>query len=247
MRLLEGDVAIVTGAAGGIGRALAIGLAEHGAAVAALDIDAEGAAETARRAGGPSIGLGCDVSASGSATAEVAEVAARLGPVSVLVNNAGVNLAGGFDAEDFEERWRRTLDTNLSGAMRMSRACLRNLTATGGRIVNIASIRSVAGFPGGVAYGASKGGLLQLTRTLAVDLAPMGIRVNAVAPGMVATEMTARTRATPEKLASFLTRVPMGRVAEPEELVGPVVFLASSMSSYVTGAMLAVDGGYLAG
>lgn len=248
--LLKDDVVIITGAAGGIGRALAIGLAEHGAAVAAVDLDLERAEEVAQaieEAGGRAVGIGCDVTDAGQCQEAVAVASERLGRISVLVNNAGVHVPGPFMADDFEKRWRLAMDINLGGSMYMTRACLDELTATRGRIINMCSIRSFIGAVDGAAYGVSKGGLAQLTRTLSVELAPLGIRVNALAPGMVATEMTARTRAMPEKLARFLLRVPMKRVGEPEEMVGAVVFLASPLSSYVTGVLLPVDGGFLSG
>jgi NAD(P)-dependent dehydrogenase (short-subunit alcohol dehydrogenase family) len=135
---------------------------------------------------------------------------------------------------------------NLTGALTMSLAFLPSLRATKGAIVNIASIASFVSTGTSVSYPVSKAGLRMLTQTMAQDLAKDGVRVNAIAPGTFATAMTEATRLNPERSERFLTRIPMGRYGEPEELVGPVVFLASAMASYVTGATLVVDGGYLA-
>ena len=139
------------------------------------------------------------------------------------------------------------LRVNLGGVKTMVRALLPQLRKTRGRIVNLGSIMSISAGPGLGAYAASKGAVLQLTKALAHDLAPDGIRVNAIAPGVIATPMTTVTRENPQAIGRFMAHTPLGRVGEPEELVGPVLFLASDMSSYVTGALLPVDGGYLAG
>ena len=246
-RLLEDRVAIVTGAAQGIGRAIALGLAQHGAHVALLDMKgADGAAAAIEALGRRGLAIACDVT--DAAACEAAAQAARsaFGPVSILVNNAGVLLRGRVDDADALEKLQQTIDVNVAGMVRMTRACLSDLRATKGAIVNIASIQSFIALQNSFAYNASKGAVLQLTKALASELAPDGIRVNAIAPGAIATPLNAETRARPGYLDDFLKRVPLKRVGEPEDLVGAAVFLASSLSAYVTGATIPVDGGFLA-
>ena len=161
----------------------------------------------------------------------------------MLVNNAGILIREGLDSPRAAENWRRVLDVNLNGSFNMIHAFLR---ATRGVIINVGSIASFAGVGAALGYSPSKGGVKMLTQSLARDLAADGIRVNAIAPGVIETPMTASTREDPAKLASFMQRIPLGRVGQPDDLVGPVVFLASSMARYVTGVSLPVDGGFLA-
>ncbi|MBT5263363.1 MAG: SDR family oxidoreductase [Rhodospirillaceae bacterium] len=249
-KLLKSDVAIVTGAAQGNGAAIARGLARHGAAVAVADVNLDGARETAamiEKDGGRAQAFACDVAEREACEALAIATEDAFGPPSILVNNAGILLRGGIDDGDYEERWRRTLDVNVMGAVNMTMACLPALRTTKGRVVNIGSIRSFTADRSAAAYSASKGAILQMTKAFAVELVGDGIRVNAIAPGIIATPMTAITRADPGKISKFLENVPMARVGEADELVGPVVFLASEMSSYVTGTMIPVDGGFLAG
>ncbi len=236
--LLQGDVALVTGAAQGNGAAIARGLAASGARVILADIDGAGAAAQAAALGGEAHAL--DV----ADRAACAALAGRIGPVSILVNNAGILRRGGVADDGFLDALQQQLAVNLQGAANMVQAFLPQLRAAKGRVVNIASIAAYVG-TGATAYGATKAGLAQLTRGLAAELAPDGIRVNALAPGVIATPMTESTRTNPPALQRFLQHTPMGRVGEPEELVGPVLFLVSRLSSYVTGVTLAVDGGYL--
>lgn len=247
--LLASDVAVVTGAGRGIGAAVARGLAASGAAVAALDIDATAAEATAAAitlAGGRALAHVIDIAEPSQAADALAAVRAALGPVSVLVNNAGINAASAVDADDFPAVLARLMHTNLEGTATMMRACLGDLAATGGRIVNIASIRSFRPLQNGAAYAASKAAIAQLTRAFAVELAPRGVRVNAVAPGLIDTAMTQATMQSPQRLDAHVSKVPLGRAGTPDEVVGAVLFLASSMSAYVTGAVVPVDGGYLA-
>ena len=152
----------------------------------------------------------------------------------------------GVDSERATANLERTLDVNVLGTFHPVRAWLKSLRATRGSIINVASIASFVGIPGVLGYSPSKGAVKQLTQALAVELAKDGVRVNAIAPGVIETPMTAPTREAPEKLDRFMSRTPMARVGQPEELVGPVVFLASAMASYVTGVTLPVDGGFLA-
>jgi NAD(P)-dependent dehydrogenase (short-subunit alcohol dehydrogenase family) len=248
-RLLEGDVAVVTGGGRGIGAALARGLARHGAAVAVLDLDVANAQQAARiitDSGGLALAVAVDVTDAGQVADAVGAVEKDLGQISVLVNNAGVNRAAAVDDPDFPDVLSQTLHTNLNGTVTVTRACLGGLERRQGRVVNVASIRSFRPLPNGAAYATSKAAIVQATRAFAVELAPRGVRVNAVAPGLIATEMTRRTMQDPQRLAAHLDRVPMGRAGEPDDIVGPVVFLASPMSAYVTGVVLPVDGGYLA-
>lgn len=246
-RLLEDRIAIVTGAAQGIGRALSLGLAQHGAHVALLDVQAaRDGAEQVEALDRRACAFACDVTDGDACQRAVEAVSQQLGPVSILVNNAGVLLRGRVDDPDALEKLQQTMDVNLAGMVRMTRACLPALRATRGAVINVASIQSFAALQNSFAYNASKGAVLQLTKALASELAPDGIRVNAIAPGAIATPLNAETRARPGYLDDFLKRVPLKRVGEPEDLVGAAVFLASTLSAYVTGATIPVDGGFLA-
>lgn len=247
--LLVGDVAVVTGAARGNGLAMARGLAAAGAAVALLDVDgatASLAAQAIAEAGGRAVALQLDVTDAGACADVAARIEQALGPASVLVNNAGILRKGPLDSEQFSENWHATFRTNVDGCINMVQALRGQLCRTRGRIVNIGSIGSYRGVPTAVAYVSSKGAVLQMTKGLAAELAPHGIRVNGIAPGRFITAMTESYRDEPVAKAAYLSRTPLGRYGEPEDLVGPVVFLASSMSAYVTGVMLPVDGGFLA-
>ncbi len=246
--LLDNVVAIVTGGAQGIGAAIAEGISRHGAITAVSDVNLEGAEAVAARIralGGQARSFACDVSDRSACEALARDVETALGPTKVLVNNAGILIRGTLEDSDYEDRWRRTLDVNVMGVVNMTMTCLPALRKTKGRVVNVGSIRSFTVDRSAAWYSASKGAILQITKSFAVELANDGIRVNAIAPGIIATPMTAATRANPEKVASFLRDVPMNRVGEAEELVGAAVFLASDMSSYVTGAIVPVDGGFL--
>lgn len=249
MQGIEGTVAIVTGAAQGNGRSIALGLAHAGAAVVACDIqlaEVEKVAEEIRAAGGSAIGLAVDVT-DRAACNRAAEDSTRhfAKPATILVNNAGIIRRTAPDTETFDADWDAVMTVNASGSMNMIRAFLPQLKETRGRIINLGSIMSVSAGPGLVAYAASKGAVLQMTKALTHDLSEHGIRVNAIAPGVIETPMTVATRENPEAIGRFMAHTPMRRPGKPEELVGPVLFLASDASSYVTGALLPVDGGYL--
>lgn len=240
---LTGRTALVTGAGSGLGRAAAVALAEAGAWVACLDINLEGAEETARLTGGEAYAL--DVSDAEAAERTVSDLADRRGRLQVLVNSAGIAGRGPAFSHD-EDTFDRLLAVNLKGTFLMCRAVGgRMAEAGGGSIVNIASIAGLVGYPGSVGYQASKGGVVQLTRTLAVEWAEAGVRVNAVAPGQVGTELVRKMWETePELRDFFLSRTPLRRLGDPEDIAWPIVFLAGDGAAMITGQILAVDGGY---
>lgn len=241
-------VAVVTGAAQGNGRAIAFGLARHGARVALCDVQFDlvrQAAEELNREGNEAHAYSVDVAIPTSCQTLAGLVSKDLGAASILINNAGIIRRSLPDDPEFDREWDTVLRVNADGPMHMVRAFLDQLRQTRGRVVNLASIMSVTAGPGLSAYAASKGAVLQMTRALAHDLAGDGIRVNAIAPGIIETPMTEVTRNNPDALGRFMAHTPLGRPGKPEELVGPVLFLVSEMSTYVTGALLPVDGGYL--
>lgn len=247
--ILAGKTAFITGAGQGNGEAIAKGLAKAGARVIVTDLNADNAKRTAdqiRAHGGQAWDHALDVTSPQQCEALATEVKAEAGDIDILVNNAGILIRGGIDVPEPAKQLQQVMKVNLEGTFNVTHAFLNALRQSKGAIVNIASVASFAGWPNTLGYAPSKGAVKQLTQSLAADLAKEGVRVNAIAPGVIATAMSASTRADPEKLDKFLTRIPMGRVGEPDELVGAVVFLASSMSSYVTGVTVPVDGGFLA-
>jgi NAD(P)-dependent dehydrogenase (short-subunit alcohol dehydrogenase family) len=248
-RLLTGRLALITGAGQGNGRALALGLAQAGARVIVTDMNAGTVEETAqavRAEGGEAWAFVLDVTSPQACKALAARVEAEIGSVDLLINNAGIIIREGTSSPNAEANWRKSIDVNVHGTFNVTYAWLSAVKATKGSIINIASIAAYAGQGGSLGYSPSKGAVKMFTQSLAAELAPLGVRVNALAPGVIETPMTAATRENPEKLVSFMTRIPMGRVGQTEDLVGPVIFLASDMSRYVTGVTLAVDGGFLA-
>lgn len=246
---LKGCVALVTGAGQGNGQAIAVGLAVAGAKVIAADLNAATAEMTAaaiNEVGGSAMWFAVDVSDRQACHDLAKEVGAGPGAISILVNNAGILKRLPFDHENGDRVWDETFAVNVNGTYNMISAFLPSLKATRGCIVNLGSIQSFVANPCSSAYTASKGAILLLTKALAVELAPAGVRVNAIAPGFMETPMTEATRSSPERMQALLAHTPMGRTGKPAELVGAVVFLASPSASYVTGVMLPVDGGYLA-
>jgi NAD(P)-dependent dehydrogenase (short-subunit alcohol dehydrogenase family) len=247
--LLKGRHALVTGAGQGNGRAIALGLAAHGADVVATDVDVAAAERTARdiaAAGHGSRAFALDVTDAAACQGLAQELSRDGGSIDLLVNNAGIIIREGIDSPRAPQNWRRVLDVNLNGVFNVTYAMLPMLRSARGTIINVGSIASFVGVTDTLGYSPSKGGVKLLTQALARELADDGIRVNAIAPGVIETAMTEATRNDPKRLAGFMGRTPLGRVGQPDELVGPVVFLASDMASYVNGVTLPVDGGFLA-
>jgi NAD(P)-dependent dehydrogenase (short-subunit alcohol dehydrogenase family) len=247
--VLEGRLALVTGAGRGNGRAIALGLARAGAPLVITDIDLPAAEDTARLivdTGASARAFPLGVSDSEACDALAATVAREIGPISILINNAGILLSGRVDEVGARDRWVRTRQINVDGPYNTTAAFLESLKITQGCIVNVGSIQSFVGGIGAAAYIASKGAIAQLTKALAVEFARYGIRVNAIAPGLIDTAMTSAVKDNDKQMKGLLAHVPMRRIGRPEELVGATVFLASADASYVTGAILPIDGGYLA-
>jgi len=248
-RLLAERLAFVTGAGQGNGREVAIGLAQAGARVIVTDVNEPSVAGTAgaiRAQGGTAWSFALDVTQPDACRALAERIGEEIGQVDLLVNNAGIIIREGSDSPNAARNWQRTLDVNVNGTFNVTQAFLPALRATRGTILNVASIAAYAGQGGSLGYSPSKGAIKMYTRSLAAEFAKDGVRVNALAPGVIETPMTAATRENPERLEKFMSRIPMGRVGQPGDLIGPAVFLSSSMSEYVTGVTLAVDGGFLA-
>ncbi len=239
---LEGKVAMVTGSGRGIGRAIAAQLAcGLGARVAVLDRDYEHALEVADEIECGAKGFRVDVVDGAAVSACVEEVERDLGPIEVLVNNAGIT-RDNLLVRLSEEHWDTVLDVNLKGAYLCTKAVSRGMMQRrSGRIVNIASVVGLIGNKGQANYAASKGGLIALTKTVARELASRNIRVNAVAPGFIDTEMTAAL--TPPAREALTAQIALGRLGEPQDIANAVAFLASDAASYITGQVLVVDGG----
>jgi NAD(P)-dependent dehydrogenase (short-subunit alcohol dehydrogenase family) len=249
---LDGRTAIVTGAGRGLGRSMALALAGAGARVALFDVnreDLDSAAAEVRGLGATAEARAVDVADEAQVAQAVEAVAREMGGLHVLVNNAGVTTRSPL--EDLpEEDWQRVIDINLGGLFRCCKHAARQFAAQGGgAIINIASISGLVGNRGGLNshYCASKGGVIALTRSLAVEWAPKSIRVNAIAPGYFVTPMTDRLKQRdPAFYQELVERIPLGRFGRAPDLAGVVVFLASEASAYLTGAVLVVDGGYTA-
>ena len=247
---LAGRVALVTGGSRGIGRSISLALADAGARVAVCSRKppacAAVVAEIEER-GGEAMAAPGNAGSAEDATRIVAEVMERWGRLDVLVNNAATNPEFGPLLSNSQAGVDKTFAVNLMGPLNFTREAVRVwMGEHGGSVVNLASIAGLAPDPGMGAYAASKAAVISTTRSLARDLGPAGIRVNAVAPGVVRTDFARVLVETPEILDRILERSALGRVAEPDEIAGPVLWLASDAASYVTGAVILVDGGHLA-
>jgi 3-oxoacyl-[acyl-carrier protein] reductase len=242
---LTGRIAVVTGAARGIGRAMALGLARAGCAVAAADLNGAGAEETARLAGN-ALGLHVDVTQSRSVDALMQAVLGRWNRINILVNDAGVFPRSTVLDMD-EQMWDHVVGVNLKGTFLCSRAAARIMVeqGRGGRIVNMVSRAAYLPYPRGAHYSASKAGILGFTRSLASELGQYGITVNAIAPGTVNTDMPRQAGVSDEDLMASGRAFPLGRIAEPEDIVPALLFLCGEQGAYMTGQVIHVNGGSL--
>ena len=247
MKLLENKICVVTGAAGGrsIGRAAAVSFAEHGATVAILDINTDGAGSAASALPGRGHrGYGCDVTSRQQCVEVITALERELGPVAVIVNCAGI--ADPTPFIDIEPAtYDAMLNVNLRGTFHMCQAAARSMISAGsGSIINMASVAAQrgGGIFGGAHYAAAKGGVISLTKVLARELGPKGIRANVVCPSLVETDIHGGALSE-ERRAQIIASVPLGRVAQPQDIAGVCLFLASPLSGYVTGAVIDVNGG----
>ena len=250
---LKNKVALVTGARRGIGRAIALALAEAGAKVVVTDIDekeCEAVVKEIEKLGSEGLAKKLDVTNKKEIEEVVAETIKKFGKLNILVNNAGICPFKPF-LELTEEDWDKVLDINLKGYFLCAQAATKEMVKQKwGRIINIASVamgQMGVGMANIVHYVASKGGIAGMTEAMAVELAPLGINVNAISPGVIETKMAESVISDPAAKEGILKRVPKGRVGQPKDIASAVVYLASEEADYVTGAVLVVDGGWLAG
>jgi NAD(P)-dependent dehydrogenase (short-subunit alcohol dehydrogenase family) len=246
VKRLEGRVVLITGAAHGIGRAMAVRLVAEGAEVICADLNAEGAKATAALAGDAAIAVPCDVADPQSAQAAVKAAVARFGSLYGLINNAAAPSHDGTVAELAIEHWNQEIAVSLTGAFLMSKYAVPHILARGGgSIVHVASQFGTVGVAGSAAYCAAKAGLVNLAKVMALDHAAQNIRVNTLSPGAVWTErMMSRNASLEEANRKLAPRFPIGRIGQPEEIAGAAAFLMSDDSSFMTGSDLLVDGGY---
>ena len=243
--MTKAPLALVTGGAQGIGRACGEALREDGFRVVLTDINSDGVAEASKELGAEA-GLACDMGDPGAVLAMFDAVEADHGPVTALVNNAGIAMPGDFLAYALED-FQRVLDVNLRGVFVATQRAAKGMVEAGigGSIVNMSSINAQVSIPSIPAYCASKGGVMQLTKVAALALAKDNIRVNAVGPGSIDTEMMASVNADPGAMETVLSRTPLGRVGTPREIGDVVAFLCSGKASYITGETIYIDGGRL--
>jgi 2-dehydro-3-deoxy-D-gluconate 5-dehydrogenase len=244
---LTGRVALVTGGNGGIGRSIALGLAEAGAAVAVFGRNNEKNQQVLsqlKTIGAPSLAMRVDVTDRAGLEPALNRVESELGSVNILVNNAGIVLLSGGVLQEKTEDWDSVIETQLNAVFLLSKLAARSMVSHKfGKIINIGSMYSFFGSGLVPSYSAAKGAILQLTKSMAIELAPHNIQVNAIAPGWIETDMTAPVHSIPLN-DEILARTPAGRWGQPEEVAGTAVYLASRASDFVTGATIRVDGGY---
>ncbi len=250
---LKGKVAIITGARRGMGKSHAKTFAKSGAKVVVADISLEECQQVVdeiKKEGGEAIAVKCDVTKKEDIDNMVKAAVGKWGKVDILVNNAGICQFKPF-LELTEEEWDRTININLRGYFLCAQACAKEMAKQkSGVIVNVASVamgQVGVGMPALAHYCASKGGIVAMTEALALELAPFNIRVNAISPGAIDTPMTEASKVDPKMMEATLARIPLRRMGKPEEVSNLVLFLASDESSYVTGSVVVIDGGWLAG
>lgn len=246
---LKEKVALVTGGSRGIGQTIALGLAHFGADIVVVSRNFDECEKTAseiRRMNKKALSVECDVTKKSAVEELVAKAVKEFGKVDILVSNAGMNIRK-LLVDYAEEDWDRVLTTNLKGMFLVGQAAARQMIKQGhGKIINISSILGGIGLPNQCAYASSKGGINQLTRVMALELAPHNINVNAIAPAYINTPMVQALLSDQKRFSDIVNSTAFGRVGEPADLIGPAVFLASDASNYVTGHILYVDGGWTA-
>jgi len=245
---LTGRVAAVTGGNRGIGRAMALGLARAGASVAVLARNPEQnqlVLAELNAIGKPTLVLPLDVTDRAALPTAVAEVERTLGGIDILVNNAGIAVLTGGILNETADVWDKTLETHLNASFLLSQLVAKSMIKrnSGGKIINLASMYSIFGSGRVPSYSAAKGAIVQFTKSLAIELAPYNIQVNAIAPGWIETDMTAAVRSSPMN-DEIIARTPAKRFGKPDELIGATVFLSSRAADFITGVNLPVDGGY---
>lgn len=248
MDLVKDKLVLITGGGGGLGSAMARGFAREGARVIVVDValdKARAVADDIGRSGGAGWAHSVDVTDRGAVAALATALAERFGPIDVLINNAGISGRARIDDPEATQVWDRIIDVNLQGLFNVTHAFVPALKQSRGCIINLSSIVAFVSGISTAGYVASKGAVRSFTQALARDLAPHGVRANAVAPGLMLTDMVKPQLQVPGGTDWYMDRVPMRRGGEPDEIVGPALFLASSLASYVTGVVLPVDGGFL--
>lgn len=244
--MTDQPIALITGGAQGIGYACAEAIAEDGARIVLADINADGVRAAAEKLGGATVALVCDMGDAAQVSAMFDRIEAEIGPISILVNCAGIAIPNDFLDTPLED-FTSVINVNLVGTFMTIQRAAKSMIAAGirGAIVNMSSVNAQIAIPTIAAYCASKGGVMQLTKASALALAPHGIRVNAVGPGSIDTAMMAGVNANPEAMDMVMSRTPLKRIGSPREIGDVVAFLASEKASYITGETIYVDGGRL--
>ena len=239
-------IALVTGGAQGIGYACAEALAADGARLVLADINVDGVKAAAEKLGNGTVAITCDVADPDQILAIFDQIEAEVGTVEVLVNNAGIAIAGDFLETTYED-FKKVIDINLLGSFVALQRAAKGMVAagTGGAIVNMSSVNALLAIPSIASYCASKGGVMQLTKASSLALAPHNIRVNAVGPGSIDTEMLAGVNSNPAAMEMVMSRTPLKKIGEPKDIADAVAFLASQKAKYITGETIYVDGGRL--